>query len=184
MDIVKNIYCVHCNIYSEYHFDENKLKGNNKIEIKCNNCNKLIIISLDSLGVYLARTFLVSDAKYKYPVAVKKDFQYQLNIIDPWDYEKEIIIKDYDKEYKKIIKLDKKLIKKSDVCTFFINFPSFGTISELFYSKLIHKPIYIYNENRIYTGDPWLKSYASNGIIYEDYREMFKDILKKYLYGI
>ena len=182
MKLNREIYCKNCKSWWPYYIEEDDLKDKNEIEIECYICKKNIKIKLNSITIYLARTFSVSDSKYKYAVEIKNNFKLFINIIDPYEYEKEIKIGDYDRNYKKIVDLDKHLINNSDVCTFFINNPTFGTISEMFYSQQIGKPIYIYNSNGIYESDVWLKSYSSNGKIYLDCKEMFREILKKYVF--
>lgn len=147
---------------------------------KCANfkCQKTFLIPFNYKSVYLARTFAVSDTRYKYVWHVKTFFSGVLNFIDPDDS----FSLDIENNPEKIVPLNESLIDKSDILVAFINQPSFGTLGELHYARHKKMPVYVINHNRVHMNDPWLK-YVVDGL-YDDvdkcYQHIVNNVVKEY----
>ncbi len=98
----------------------------------------------------------------KYRSFVKKCYGKYFNIIDPFNYNKEIRI---DRPSKNncldIVMHDQNLIYDSDIFVAYIQKGStFGTTMEIKYASMICKDIYIIT-SKVYRDDIWLKAHAN-----------------------
>lgn len=133
-------------------------------------CQKLFYIPIKYKLVYLARTFSVSDARYKYAYHVKDRFTGILDFMDADDFK--------EPKLENVVSFDKKLIDLCDILVAFINQPTLGTMGELYYTYYEkNMPIYIINHNRVHLGDPWLECISNN--IYDDVDKCYQDIVDK-----
>jgi len=150
------------------------VKYENVIWEPCQNvkCGKRFMVPLNYWRVYLARTFSVSDPKYKYPVHVKSHFSGVLDFVDPLDYKD---APNWRKNPEEIVSFDKNLIDECDIFVAFINQPTFGTLGELHYAHNKDMMTYVINGNGVHMNDPWLK-YIVDGM-YEDTDKCYYDLI-------
>lgn len=136
-------------------------------------CRKKFMVPLNYKTIYLARTFAVSEPKYKYPNHVKSYFSGVLDFIDVLDFGD-----NRDRFFnhpETIVPFDLNLIDKCDILVAYINQPSFGTLGELHYAKHKGMPVYVINHNRIHINDPWLKYIVDE--LYTDVDRCYNDLM-------
>jgi len=170
------VHCPYCDTQQFVSLSEHKKYISHKcIEYKC---QKIFLVPFKQRSVYLARTFTVSDARYKYPWHVKTFFSGVLNFVDPGDY----IDQDLIDHPEKIVSFNESLIDKCDILVAYINQPSFGTLGELQYARHKKMPIYVINCNRVHLNDPWLR-YVVDGLydnIDKCYQHIVNSVVKEY----
>lgn len=165
--MIQELKCPICKNPALYkiEFEENK----EYIIIVCQHCKKEFKYIKNYKKVYIARSFLVSDSKYKYALDVKTSYSGILEIIDPLLYEEDI------ENYKNLVQTDINLIASSDILVAFIMQLSIGTISKIVYAYKCGIPVYIINPTRTFLQDPWLKYHSEK--IYENMKDCYKDII-------
>jgi nucleoside 2-deoxyribosyltransferase len=152
-----------------------EFKYENVILEKCINikCGRQFMVPLNYKTVYLARTFSVSETKYKYAINIKDKFSGVLKFIDVLDFgDNNDRLMNHPET---IVLFDKQLIDKCDILVAFINQPTFGTLGEIYYALNKGILVYVINHNRIHIEDPWLK-YIVNGL-YTDIDKCYYDLI-------
>lgn len=152
------------------------IKYENVITEECRDpkCGRRFMIPPNYKKIYLARTFSVSDAKYKYPIHVKESFSGVLDFVDVLDFGD-----NNDRLFnhpETIVPFDKQIIDGCDILVAFINQPTFGTLGEMYYALNKGIPVYVINDNRVHTNDPWLKYTVKK--VYTETDECYQDLIE------